>query len=137
MQLFMGLVHAVLMMGTLALTYEYYDNLAEGYQLPEIIHTIVYAGVIGVSVVWAIGHALFGAAMGIAAGGVMDGIRMGLILGVGMSIGRLWPYILTFSTGAFFCHAETWVVVASALLGFVCLGINTMVKFFWGNTSGA
>lgn len=129
----MGIVHFILMMGTLALTYEYYDNLE--YNIPKVVHTIVYAGVLGVSVVWAIGHALFGAAMGIAAGGVMDGIRMGLILGFGMSVGRLWPYVLTFAVGAFLCQAQTWVIVASALAGFVCLGINTMVKFFWGSTS--
>jgi hypothetical protein len=129
----MGIIHFILMMGTLALTYEYYDNLA--YEIPKIVHTIVYVGVIGVSVVWALAHALFGAAMGIAAGGVMDGIRMGLMLGVGMSIGRLWVYVLTFSAGAFLCHAETWVIVASALVGFICLAINNLVKFFWGNTS--
>lgn len=133
MRLFMGIIHTILMMGTLALTYEYYDNLA--YEIPSWVRTFVYFGVVGVSVVWALGHALFGAAMGIAAGGVMDGIRMGLILGVGMSIGRVWPYILTFSVGAFACHAPTWVVVASALAGFICLGVNTMVKFFWSGTS--
>jgi hypothetical protein len=108
----MGIIHFILMMGTLALTYEYYDNLA--YEIPKIVHTIVYVGVIGVSVVWALAHALFGAAM---------------------SIGRLWVYVLTFSAGAFLCHAETWVIVASALVGFICLAINNLVKFFWGNTS--
>lgn len=133
MRVIMGIIHFILMMGTLALTYEYYDNLA--YEIPEIVHTIVYIGVIGVSVVWAVGHALFGAAMGIAAGGIMDGIRMGLILGIGMSLGRLWLYILTFSVGAFLCQADTWVIVASALGGLICLAVNNLVKFFWGSTS--
>ncbi|MFT7144520.1 MAG: hypothetical protein ACI9TY_001675 [Alphaproteobacteria bacterium] len=133
-RLFMGLVHTILLMGTLALTYEYYGNLKEGIVIPPIVHTIVYFGVLGVSVIWALAHAMFGAAMGVAAGGIVEGIKMGLTIGVGMSIGRLWPYILAFSVGAFLNHAVIWVVVGSALLGLVCLGVNSMMKYIWGNS---
>lgn len=132
-KIFMGLVHTILIMGTLALTYEYYGNLKEGMDIPAIVHKLVYFGVLGVSVIWALGNALFGAAMGMAAGGIAEGIKMGLMIGVGLSIGRLWPYVVTFSVGAFLNHAEIWVIVCSALLGIACFAVNSTMSYIWGN----
>lgn len=132
--LIMAAIHGILMMGVLALTYEYYGKL-EDIVLPEIIHLIVYVGVLGVSVVWALIHALGGAIMGATAGGVWSGIRLGLSLGLLMSVGRLWPYIFTFALGAYLCSAAIWEIVGSLMLGIICAGIHFSTKFIWNTNS--
>ena len=135
LSLIMAGIHGVLMMGVVALTYEYYGNLSEGVEIPEIVHLIVYGGVVGVSVVWALIHALGGAVMGATSGGIWDGIRLGVSLGALMSVGRLWPYVFSFSLGAYLCHAAVWEIVGSLMLGIICLGIHLGTKFIWGSGS--
>lgn len=132
--LVMAAVHGILMMGVLALTYEYYGKV-EPDVIPELVHLIVYIGVVGVSVIWALVHALGGAIMGATAGGVWSGIRLGLSLGLLMSVGRLWPYVFTFAFGAYFCGAEIWQIVGSVMLGIICAGVNFATKFIWNTNS--
>tara|TARA_R110000868_G_scaffold262401_2_gene521141 strand:- start:121974 stop:122387 length:414 start_codon:yes stop_codon:yes gene_type:complete len=132
-KIIMGIIHTVLLFGTLALTYEYYGNVKPQYELTEAMGHAIYFGVLGVSVLWALGNAVIGAAMGMAAGGILDGIKMGLTIGIGMSLGRLWPYVLVFALGAYLNNAEIWVIVGAILLGLVCFGINSMVMYVWGN----
>ena len=131
MMLIMAAIHAVLMMGTLAVTYEYYGKL--GMELPDVVTAVVYIGVVGVSVVWAFAHALGGAIMGATAGGVWNGIRLGLSLGLAMGVGRLWPYVFTFSVGAYLCGAASWEIVGSIMAGIVCLAIHGATKFIWNS----
>lgn len=131
--LFMAAVHSILAMGVMALTFDYYGSL--DFELPQAIHLIVYVGVLGVSVVWALVHALGGAIMGATAGGILDGVRLGLSLGVMMSVGRLWPYVFTFSVGAYLCHAPVWQIVGTLLLGIICFGIDMATKFIWNSGS--
>ena len=130
MVIIMGILHSILMMGVLALTYDYYDNIPKDYShLVDLIEIPVHFGVIGISVLWAIGHAIFGGILGMAGGSLGEGIRLALVLGTANSIGRLWPYVLTFAGGAFLNHAENWVVIVAFLAGLLCLGISLFMTF--------
>lgn len=130
MALILAAIHGILMVGVMALTYEYFDNLPEGYETSvEAIKIPVYFGVLGISVLWAAGHAVFGGIMGMAAGSVWDGIKLALILGTANSVGRLWPYVLTFAIGAFLNHAENWVVIISFLGSLACFGVYMFINF--------
>lgn len=125
-------LHGILMLGTLALTYDFYGQLDA--PLPEVITWVVYLGVFGISVGWALVHALLGCLMGMAAGGIWDGLKLGVILGGLLSIGRLWPYLITFSIGSFLCQSPLWLIIVPFLLGLACLGIYTFTKFMWGQS---
>lgn len=130
MALIMAVIHSILMMGVLALTYDYFSNVPEDYaHIIEYIRMPVYFGVVGVSILWAVGNALFGCILGVASGSVWDGIKLAVIIGSANSIGRLWPYILTFAGGAFLNHAEPWIVVITAIGGVACLGLSLFMRF--------
>ena len=123
-------IHALLMAGVMALTYEYYDNL-KGFDIPDALRIVVYVGVLGVSILWALGHALVGMVMGVAAGGVLEGLSMGLKLGIGLSVGRLWPYVGTFAVGAFLCGQDLLTVIGAALVALVCFAIDFSMRYIW------
>jgi len=132
MSFIMFIIHTVLMMGTLALTYEYYGQLH--HDIPEMLRYFIYAGVAGVSIVWAVGHALGGSILGMAAGGVWDGVKLGSMLGLAMSFSRLWPYFLAFSVGAFLCEAPNWHTIGAILLTIIAFGLNLAVKYIWSHS---
>lgn len=128
--LFFVAIHGILMLGVMTLTYDYFDNVPTEYEhLVEVIKIPVYFGVFGISVLWAIGHALFGGIIGMTTGSVMDGVKLALILGTANSVGRLWPYVATFSLGAFLNQSQNWMVIVSFLLALVCFGIYMFMSF--------
>lgn len=123
-------IHGVLMLGVMTLTYDYFDNIPADYvHMVEAIKIPVYFGVFGISVLWALGHALFGGIIGMTTGSVMDGVKLALILGTANSVGRLWPYIATFSVGAFLNSAPNWIVIVSFLVALICFGIYMFMSF--------
>lgn len=130
-------VHGVLMAGTLVIAGDYYGEFQEyanqGWY--NWFKYFVYAGVFGVSVLWAFGHAVGGCIMGMAAGGIWEGLKMGLILGGGLSIGRLWPYMLTLGVGSFLFYNNWLHTIVLVVVGVACLGVNLSIKFIWSHTS--
>lgn len=124
-------LHTILVLGVVALTYDYYGQL--DYELPDIIKYVVYAGVLGISVLWALLHAFGGGLMGMAGGDILDGIKLGSILGMAMAVGRLWPFLIAFSVGSFLCQAVWWHWVTAAALGVCCLAVHLGVNFIWSH----
>ena len=140
MALIMGVIHLVLMMGTAAIVFEFYDpsfliSDILGESTTSLFKIFVYGGVLGISLLWALMHAVSGCLMGMAAGGILDGLRLGGALGLVNGVARLWPYILTFGAIGFFVGAPVWHVVAAVLIGLSCLALHVGVKFIWASGS--
>lgn len=126
------MAHLILLAGTFALAVDYYEGA--NYPIPQWLKWFVIFGVVGISMLWTLGHVIGGSIMGYAGGAMLDGMRMGLLLGGAWSIGRLWPYVMLWAAAAFFFAPSNlwWHTVLGILLGLALMVLHFGVKYIWG-----
>jgi hypothetical protein len=103
--------------------------------LAPVLVDIVLFGVVGVSVVLALGHVVGGGFFGMVGGNILDGMRLGLVLGLGMAIGRLWPYILAWGGAGYFAKAPALHWVGAVVAAVICFGLYRVLIYFWSDKS--
>lgn len=130
---------ALVAFAVLAITYHYYAMLhgnAEGLPtLEPIIYYVVAAAVFVVPLFWAFTHLCGGLLFGIAAGGVMDGLKLGLILGLGLSVGKLWPYVAAAAVGTYLGQGPALYVWGGAALAVLLFALDKVMFYFWQSTT--
>ncbi|MDD9912882.1 MAG: hypothetical protein OXR68_04640 [Alphaproteobacteria bacterium] len=132
----LSMLQSVVTMGVLALSVDFYNPAVFAYEIPQILETLVVAGVVGVSLFWAILHVVVAGLLGLAANGVVDGIRMGLLLGVGLGISRLWPHCLAWGAGSVIAEGPLWHAIGLGVIALVLLVLNSAMRYFWSTVQG-
>jgi hypothetical protein len=133
MTMILHIVHGLLMFATFAAAADFYHDF--GVSLPPEVNYILFAAIVGVSLVLALGHVVGGGLMGFTAGGVLSGMKLGLLLGSGMAVGRLWPYLGLIAAAAFVFDGPLSHVISFGVACVVCLGVNMVLKYIWSHVS--
>lgn len=129
MKILLGFLHTLLIMGTFAVSYNYYQGFP--YEIPLFFYIFLGLGVVGVSVVWVVGHIIGAGAFGLAGGDFWDGMKMGAMIGGCQALGRLWPYMLAWAFGAFFGEGPNWHTVVSFVMFMAMLAVSRLVAYIW------
>ena len=140
MKLILRLIHGFLMISTIVVSMDFYNPDYLGIPIPPILHSVVLIGVPGISAIWAIGHILVaGGLFAISSGGssLWEGLMSGGIIGMGMAVGRLWPFVMCWSLGAFFAAQNMWHAPVAFVVGLLFLGIERIVKYIWNRVENA
>lgn len=132
MKILFRIIEGVLWLAVFARAVKYYEPTLQE-QVPLWMDMAIVVGVVGVTVLVAVGHVVGGGLMGLSAGGVLNGMKLGLLLGLSMGIGRLWPYLfaIAMASGLFnapWYHWHTWIFLAMTV---IALGLNLIVKYMW------
>lgn len=130
------LLNLLLLLGTLALAYKFYTNALD--DIPDYFNWIMAAGIIGISLAQTCFFVIGGSIFGAVQGGMFESMRLGLMVGGMMAVGRLWPFALAWTFGAFLFSPNTILHTALGLLAtLVCFMVNRAVSYLWSELASA
>lgn len=128
---------AVVALAVFALVANVYHDGGKGFgvDIDDIIVYGVAIAVLAVPFFWAVTHLFGGVLFGIAAGGVGDGLKLGLLLGLGMSVGKLWPYVAAASAGVYVGGGPAIYAYGGLALALMLLALDKVMEYFWKSTA--
>lgn len=124
------LINFALLLGTLALSYKYYTNALD--DIPDYFNWVMAIGIVGISLAQTFFFIIGGSILGAVQGGMFESMRLGLMVGGMLAIGRLWPFALAWTAGAFLFSTSTILHTAgAAIITLICFMMNRAVKYLW------